>query len=179
MLTIASEWEYSVRIAVTTAIGFDSPAERRTAASRLFLCVPHGAPYGRAVRGAARLAGSFLRSVNPYGAVHPFDSGRAVLQPFRKESAMPCPTTPHPGEPSLFDRFEKLHEALEKMRAEMACAESLALLEHVSPENNWVTLARDDLAEVFGQWRAALADARKLSLDLHATIHALIGGKSC
>lgn len=88
---------------------------------------------------------------------------------------MSCNTpTPVPGEPSLFDRFEKLHEALEKMRAEMACAESLALLEKVSQENQWVTLSRDDLAEVFGRWRAELAAARELSLALHQTIHSLL-----
>ena len=84
---------------------------------------------------------------------------------------MALPTyTPVPGE-NLFDRFETLHQGIEALRAHMALAESLALLEMVTKENTCVTVGRDDLSEVFGQWRNSLQDLRALGLFLHEEIH--------
>ncbi len=84
---------------------------------------------------------------------------------------MPLPVyTPVPGE-NLFDRFETLHQELEALRAELSLAENLVLLEQVTHENQCVTLGRDDLSEVFGQWRNRVQDARALCLFLHEEIH--------
>jgi hypothetical protein len=73
----------------------------RTATPRnmaVFLRPQHGKPYGRAVREAARLAGSNARSVNPHGLAHPFDSGQAGLQTLHWSIAMFTPHfVPQPG----------------------------------------------------------------------------------
>ena len=74
--------------------GFDSPeqlAQSRALRTRLF-CV-HGLLW-RAVRGAARLAGSSCRSVNPHGSAYPFDSGKAENATAQLESIMPKKSTP-------------------------------------------------------------------------------------
>ncbi|MDR1661250.1 MAG: Bro-N domain-containing protein [Azoarcus sp.] len=66
----------------TTGIGFSSPDQirrthRHNRKTAVFLRPQHGKSDGRAVRGAARLAGSESRSANPHGLAHPFSSGRA------------------------------------------------------------------------------------------------------
>ncbi len=91
---------YNARVTSKKGVnGFSSPCERRrrSRASILgecgFLFVLHGEPYGRAVRGAARLAGTFHRSANPHSSAHPFSSGEAVIQRFERSHAMTAPST--------------------------------------------------------------------------------------
>ena len=90
-LTPSAARVYAHPVTGVPVIGFDSSNNRRTAASSFaafFTSVVRRCSYGRAGRGAARLAGACCRSVNPSGSVHPFDRGLAVVLPINRRLTM-------------------------------------------------------------------------------------------
>ncbi|MBN6743143.1 Bro-N domain-containing protein, partial [Acidithiobacillus sp. MC6.1] len=97
-LDVAACPVYAGSVTGVPVIGFGSPESRRTAAIPLwdaafFTSVVWLCSYGRAGRGAARLAGAYCRSSNPFGSAHPFGRGLAVEQPHSRSLIM---TTPIP-----------------------------------------------------------------------------------
>jgi hypothetical protein len=78
---------YASRVTAQSVAGFDSPISRRTHrqlfSGGFFVSGAWRCSFGRAVRGALRLAGAYCRSVNPHGSVlFAFDSARAgISQP--------------------------------------------------------------------------------------------------
>ena len=78
-LTAACGRDYAFSAAGVPAVGFDSPVLRwTTAAKRFFYVRSMASPfYGRAVWEGASPAGTLVRSVNPHGSAHPYDSGEA------------------------------------------------------------------------------------------------------
>jgi hypothetical protein len=96
----------------------------------VFLRPQHGAPvFGRAVRGAARRAGSFARSVNPHGLALPFDSGQARFKTLQRSIAM-SQITPAPE--TRFARLTRLGMTVD------ACA-CIADTMHAASDSNYVT----------------------------------------
>lgn len=105
MLTTASEREYSVRVAVTTAIGFDSLGTQGAQPPRGFFCACLALLLWRAGRGS-RKARRFLVSglSTLLGSVTLFDSRAADVKPPHKESLMACT----PSAPTAHDLFEEV-----------------------------------------------------------------------
>ena len=98
-LTPAAGRGYAEFVTGVPVIGFDSSNSRRTAAipvgkSAFFTSVVRYCSYGRGRAGslagcnAARLAGTYCRSVNPFGSVHPFDRGLAEFTPISRSLTM-------------------------------------------------------------------------------------------
>ena len=85
----------------TTGAGFDSPdvsgEEPQSATLRLFccLCMPFMGGAGGEPQGSPVLT----RSVNPFVAAHPFDSGEAVRETNWSQHIMANTTTPAPDAP--------------------------------------------------------------------------------
>lgn len=90
-LTPSAARDYAHPVTGVPVIGFESPNNRRTAASSFaafFTSVVRRCSYGRAGRGAARLAGACCRSLNPSGSVHPCERGLAVILPINRRLTM-------------------------------------------------------------------------------------------
>lgn len=92
-LTLMRQPSYHFTVAVNPVAGLESPKwsgdqpHSTCLAAFLSPCQPI---YGRSGRGAARLAECSIRSFDPSGTVHPFESGRAVPPPHRMEPHMPA-----------------------------------------------------------------------------------------
>ena len=95
MLTSAAGSGYAFLVTAKSVTGFDSPIRRRTPRPSLFggffVSGAWFSSFGRAMRGASRLAGSYDRSVNPHGsALFAFDSAWAEISRGVRKGYTPC-----------------------------------------------------------------------------------------
>jgi len=156
----------------TTGTGIGVPDKHRRTNRRaqrgFFMVSPqHGNPYGRAVRGAARLTGSYARYANPHGLALPIGVGAARFATLHRRLVMPLYINQpaiEPGEPCYLIS-EEAHYQLYRVKL------VLELLSSLNPSaNQELQLSNEALMTTFSLF-AELIDIPMASGIAHSPNH--------